>query len=451
MCRRNLAGVMGQVALVAVLATAWPAVAQEPILTADRWTRTALEFMEALRSGETGRASALVVPELAAGPMSPDALAAIWDRLTAQMGPLHTLAPHRLSEQGEYRLVELTGRFERQEFVILVSIDGDGRVAGFRLLPAAETPYEMPPYADTTTFVEREVTVGREPWVLPGTLALPRGAGPHPAVVLVHGSGPNDRDQTIGPNRPFRDLAWGLASRGVAVLRYEKRTRALGHLVDPLTITVDGEVIDDAVAALALLRTTDGIDPDRVFVLGHSLGATVAPLIAQRDAQLAGAILLAPMARPFAQVIREQLEYLRSLHHSDDPDDPNLAAMTEILDSLAELEAGLLPDTARVLGGPVAYIRDLDARQVVDVARRTPVPHLILQGERDYQVTMEDFALWRDALADRHDVTFRSYPDLDHLFMAGTGPSTPQEVMGGQRKVAQQVVDDVARWITSRR
>ena len=100
-------------------------------------------------------------------------------------------------------------------------------------------------------------------------------------MVLVHGSGPNDRDETIGPNKVFKDLAWGLASRGVTVLRYDKRTYAYATKFDERAVkslTVQGEVIDDALAALQLLLNREEIDPQRVFLLGHSLGATLARL-----------------------------------------------------------------------------------------------------------------------------------------------------------------------------
>ena len=106
---------------------------------------------------------------------------------------------------------------------------------------------------------------------------MPNGAGPFPAVVLIHGSGPHDRDETIGPNKPFRDLADGLASRRIAVLRYEKRTRHHGGKMLGTTVTIKEEVLDDAVAAAELLRQTPGLDPKRVFVVGHSLGAMLAP------------------------------------------------------------------------------------------------------------------------------------------------------------------------------
>jgi pimeloyl-ACP methyl ester carboxylesterase len=130
-------------------------------------------------------------------------------------------------------------------------------------------------------------------------LSLPSGAGPLPAIVLVHGSGQHDRDETIGPNKPFRDLAWGLASRGIAVLRYEKRTRQHQQRVAQLEngFTVKEEAIDDAGAAVALLRNRTGIRANRIYVLGHSLGAMLAPRIAAADPAVAGLVLMAGPVR----------------------------------------------------------------------------------------------------------------------------------------------------------
>src|SRR5213596_1729423 len=106
------------------------------------------------------------------------------------------------------------------------------------------------------------------------------GDGPFAAVLLVHGTGPNDRDETIGPNKPFRDLAGGLASRGIAVLRYDKRTKAYSaEYAKKGSISIREEVIDDALAAIAFLRSQPRIDKERIFVIGHSLGAILVPEI----------------------------------------------------------------------------------------------------------------------------------------------------------------------------
>ncbi len=177
------------------------------------------------------------------------------------------------------------------------------------------TEYEPPSYVDTSAFTESEVTVGSGEWALPGTLSMPVGEGPFPAVVLVHGSGPNNRDEGFGPVSPFKDLAWGLASRGIAVLRYDKRT--LVYQAELAAgggdLTIEDETIDDAAAAVELLLNTEGIDPQAVFVLGHSLGGMVIPRIAAAAPDARGFIVLAGPARPMEDLILEQTEYILGL------------------------------------------------------------------------------------------------------------------------------------------
>src|SRR2546425_10392277 len=118
------------------------------------------------------------------------------------------------------------------------------------MLPG-EVPWTRPAYSKPDAFRESEVTVGADQWKLPGTLTVPTGSGPFTGIVLVHGSGPNDRDETIAATKVFKDLAEGLASRGVAVLRYEKRTRQYGARVASMQgLTVDDETVTDAARAL---------------------------------------------------------------------------------------------------------------------------------------------------------------------------------------------------------
>lgn len=188
--------------------------------------------------------------------------------------------------------------------------------------PVLQTVPDLPPSVTSaapasTRFTEESVTVGAEKWALQGTLPIPVGPVAA-AVVLVHGSGPNDRDETLGPNKPFRDLAWGLADRGIAVLRYEKRTRQYaGKMAGNPNLTVREETTDDAILAAALLRAHDRIDPKRVFVLGHSLGGTLAPRIAAEDRSLAGLIILAGATRPLMEGKSTPSEYDRAGHIPD--------------------------------------------------------------------------------------------------------------------------------------
>ncbi|MGH7293760.1 MAG: alpha/beta hydrolase family protein, partial [Polyangiaceae bacterium] len=266
----------------------------------------------------------------------------------------------------------------------------------------------------------------------------PAGDGPVPAVVLVHGSGPEDRDETILGTKVFRDLAWGLASRGIAVLRYDKRTLVFpGRWNDACTI--EDETIADAVSACAVLRANARIDPARIFIVGHSLGAMVAPEIARR-AGAAGAVLMAAAARRFEDVILSQDEaaVMADGEATEDEID-RVQAAWDTLDGVPGARA-TLPI------GPV-YVRALDAFDPVKGARDLGRRVLVLQGGRDFQVSpVLEFLRFRRGLAGDALAETRLFPSLDHLFTAGEGKST-LESYRQPKNVDEAVVAAIATWI----
>jgi dienelactone hydrolase len=240
----------------------------------------------------------------------------IWETLPKQVGLFRSRSDaHLATRKDQYQQVIVPLQFEKAALNMLVVVNiNTGQISGLFFQPnqaAQASQYQTPVYVDPGKFEEKEITFGSEPWTLPGTLTLPKGAGPFPAVVLVHGSGPTDRDETIGPNKPFKDIAQGLASLGITVLRYDKRTKVypqeMVKLKDP---TVKEEAIDDAAAAVDFLRQQTQIDPKRVFVLGHSLGGTLAPRIAQANPNIAGMIIMAGATRPLEDLMLEQTRFI---------------------------------------------------------------------------------------------------------------------------------------------
>ena len=405
-------------------------------------------FIDLLLKGDYPAAAALE-----GGPMKDAAPAAklgeIWTGIQTQLGAYKRRLGTRTERQTQYDMVFVTTTFEHQTVDLKVVVDDGGQVVGFFILPvqAAVPPADLapPPYAKPDSYRERELTVGSGEWALPGTLTTPVGPGPFPAVVLIHGSGPNDRDETVESNKPFRDLALGLASRGIAVLRYEKRTRKYsGKIAEVKGFTVQQETVEDALIALALLRSSAGIDPRRVFVLGHSLGGMLLPRIGQSQPALAGLIVMAGAARPMEDLILDQVTYLAGLDGV--VTDPEKKQMEGLRAEVAKVKALKPGATESVLGAPASYWLDLQGYDPVQGSKYLPQPMLILQGERDYQVTMADFAAWKKGLASKPNVTFKSYPKLDHLFLAGEGKSSPAEYEKPGH-VDAGVVNDIAAWI----
>ena len=302
-----------------------------------------------------------------------------------------------------------------------------------------------PPYADLTSFEETEVVIGQTPWELGGTLTVPRGPGAFPAVVLVPGGGYGGRDAVSGATKAFRDLAWGLANQGVAVLRYDKRT--LTHALDfarQPDFTIDAELVDDALAAVELLRQMPRIDPARVFVLGASLGGFAAPRIAQRDPKIAGLIFYsAPSGRYWDR-------FVASLQRQFEEDGTVTQGEQGALDVLRTYVAavGALVDgetPPRNLTVRTAYHADFGGYRPEDVARDLPLPLLILQGTNDDVVSADDFLGWIEELHVRDDAAFRLYEGHNHTLLDGRGVEPPYH--RARLHVGAEVITDIAAWL----
>lgn len=433
-------------AIVPALGLAQP----EPISQHALIEASAREFVESLSTGRFDRAFEQF-DDVMKGAMPGPKLDAAWQSITSKAGPFKKQLRVRTADRPPFRIVFVTCEFGKGPLDVKVVYNRAGQVTGLWFAPSVPPfKHEPPEYAKPDSFSEEEVTVGEGEWALPGTLTTPRGERPVPALVLVHGSGPHDMDETILANKPFRDLAWGLASRGVAVLRYEKRTQVHGEKLAAtgLAVTVKEETVDDAVAAVALLRKTEQVDPGRVFVLGHSLGGMLLPRIALCDERIAGLIVMAGTARPLEDVVLEQLSYIASLAGElSEAEQKKLAEMKEPVARIKELKrTGVAESNDLLLGAPAEYWLDLKDYDPPAAAKELPQPMLILQGARDYQVTLADFERWKESLSSREDVEFRLYPGLNHLFVEGEGKSTPAEYQKPGH-VAKIVIDDITDWI----
>jgi dienelactone hydrolase len=300
--------------------------------------------------------------------------------------------------------------------------------------------------ASTSDPREKSVVVKGPVGDLEATLTVPASAKPVPAVLMLSGSGPNDRDETVGPNKPFRDLARGLADHGVASLRFDKRTVTVKDATKASTIR--DEYVVDGLEALALLRTAPGVDAKRIFVLGHSLGTIAAPLVAKEASDVRGLVLLAGPARAADALLRDQVTFQMKAAAQDAA---SIAAqVAEVDKAFAQLRSD--PDlSSSILGAPAGYWRDLFRLDLATLVAASTLPALVIQGEKDVQVSKTlDFDALRAKLGEGNGrFTYRSFPELNHLLIPVSGEATGKEY-GIAGTVDPAVSEAIAVWISAR-
>ncbi|MGN0746434.1 MAG: alpha/beta fold hydrolase [Aristaeellaceae bacterium] len=366
--------------------------------------------------------------------MTVDAIRSIWPQLTALGGAFTGLAEDEAqAEVSGYVVYTRTLDFERASLLCQLTLDGDGLICGLTFSPVQQ---EAKATAAPEGILAEDVTVGEEPWQLPGTLTLPAASeGPVPAVVLVQGSGPSDRDETVGAVAPFRDLADMLTRQGIAVLRYDKRTYVYGQEIatsaDYTSFTMEEETIQDAIAAARLLAEDPRIDADRIFVLGHSLGAMLAPrIVAESDGLFCGMILACGTNRSLLDVmIRQNEDAIAALPEAQQ------AAYQPVMDE-ARAQRDQLPgldaETARamtILGQPGYYFWEAAQQPTAaEYLTQLQLPALIINGSRDFQISEEEGRQTWEAVLDMDAPWLHTlWADVNHMLMK---PEVDAEAVG---------------------
>ena len=379
-----------------------------------------------------------------------DVLKKAWGQLFSKIGNLNSTGKPRIEMQGGYHTVYIPCVFDDAILDLKIQFSDRDQILSFSFTGHAQAgDYHLPAYADTSRIQEQDIIVQTGKYKLPGKFTYPKPTHrTFPVIILVHGSGAEDMDETISENKPFKDLAYGLAAQGIGVIRYDKRSYTYpSQMAGALDVTLEQETIMDAISAAMLARKLPGVDSTRIYIAGHSLGAMAAPIIArQSDGLMAGIVLMAAPARPLEQVLYEQSSYLASLVPSDHSK-RELEMLKNEADRVGKGDfSPKTPSSMLPMNLPARYWLFLHNYHQTETAQKLKIPILVLQGERDYQVSMEDFKIWQKTLSKHKDALFLSYPRLNHLFMEGEGKSVPAEY-DSPGHVAPYVIDDIAKWI----
>lgn len=383
--------------------------------------------------------------------LTPTMLKGIWSSLTLQAGSLKSQGEWTSMNSQGYEVKQSVLTFEKAALRFNLVLDGQGQVAGLTFTPTTmpqasqednpQNPQSMETEDNTkaSAYTEQDIRIEHDGISLPGTLTLPvQATGKVPVVVLIQGSGPSDRDETIGPNKPFKQLATALAGEGIATIRFDKRTHVYGMRTWEVShehLDYDAEVVDDAVQALKQVATYTEVDSTRIYLLGHSLGGTLAPRIAQRSpVKPRGIIYMAAMARPFWTAVEDQLSYICSVNGANEEE-----TQRTVQTQMQQMKSAL----------PEEYLKMQEEYDAVTTAQSLPyrMRMLFLQGGHDYQVTEEDFMMWKNALHESHpNAEFRLYSSDDHLMRTLDHKATPDDyaVSGELDKV---VVKDITAFI----
>ncbi len=400
-----------------------------------------------IRNGEYGKAT-LLFDTSVSNRIDSVKLRQVWENLIKVSGNFVKVIETNSDHQPTYDVVIQKTQFEKRKIDFKLVFGLNQKVKGISFLPGEpKVQYKFPEYYKADQIVERSLVLQNGPYRLPGVLTLPNKPGKFPVVVLIHGSGPNDKDETVGPMKIFKDLAAGIAAKGFAVYRYEKRSRIYAaKVLKDKSLTVKEETIEDAISAVNLVKADSSIDSNFVFLAGHGLGGMLLPRISA-ETRVNGLIYMTVNSRPLFETIFDQTAYVVSLDTTETDKKSLLDSVENQMKVIRALKSPTT-DTTYYFRLPASYWADLNGYNHVAAAKNSGKPMLFLHGGRDYQIPLKDFEMWKTELK-TVDATFKLYPDLNHFFVKGEGNSRPSEYAKGGN-VDIKVIDDIASWLTTK-
>ena len=392
-----------------------------------------------------------MLDENASKQLTPDMLEQAFVTISAEVGEKTDNIRLDCSYENDFAISTAVQECSEAELILTTVFNTDMQISGINLnFKPLETAT-----VSTDKFSENAVTVGADSgYPLEGILTLPNNVEKPPVVLLVHGSGSSDKNETIFKNKPFEDIAHALAENGIASLRYDKRYFTYPEAAAKEKLNIENEVLDDVKSAIALLSADERIDGNNIFVLGHSLGGMLVPNIAYENQNVKGVISMAGSLRPLYEIQYDQNKdieqsYLVKSSISDEELNMLRNQMGQVEKDIEVLrgDISVVNDDTILLGVPASYYKSLDEHSGMKYIDKIKVPMLILQGDADFQVyPNKDFALWQEVLGNRENVSFRLYEGLNHLMMETNGLKDASEYKT-EGHVSSAVTADIAEFI----
>lgn len=382
----------------------------------------ALRFVGQLATGNFKELEQLESAALRAQ-LEPAKLWAIWQDLQGKLGRFSDCAQDARSGDGPPKTVILSCGFENATLPVQITV-ADGVVGGIFF------GHPQPRSSAKQVFENsgHEIKFGATGWRLPGTLRLPAGRPPDAVAILVHGSGPLDRDSTIGETTLFKDLAEQLAQKGIATFRFEKRTRFYGlKFAGKKDFTIEEETVDDAVDAVRVVAKREEVAHKCMILLGHSLGGYLAPKIADasRETKIDGLVLLAAPGRNMATVLQDQFRFLLADDSVNEFAKSEMRVEIEKLDVFSKRSKSGDPQNPPGVFGKAAW-KFFSAYDPIKEWMKTKIRTLALFGEKDYQVTHDDMQAWAVLARNERNLQVETLSGVGHVFTPVAGKPSPE-------------------------
>ena len=386
----------------------------------------ARELSEQMANGEFSDCAARFSDEMKAS-LNEASLKSAWEQVVSAAGDYVGIYDVSENEKNGSVTVVTTLEYTKIGVTVTFVFDEENAVAGlwlnYRTLSAA---------SEGEAFTETEIQIGE--YQLDGILTLPVNVENPPVAILIQGSGQSDFDETAGMLKPFRDLAHGLAESGIASIRFNKRFYQRLELADELEVTIRTEVLEDVSAAIEFAQNRSDLNGESLFLIGHSLGGMLAPVIAEENAAVRGIVSLAGSPRRLEDIICSQYEYqLRQRGLSEEEIKEKAVSVRREAERVKTLSDGEDSEYFNVSG---VYWRSLNEVDTAGAALSLEIPMLFLQGDADVQVYADiDFTAWQELLAGKEKCRFRLYEGLGHFFANEEG------------EVDRAVIEEIAGFI----
>lgn len=309
-------------------------------------------------------------------------------------------------------------KFSGYDVIMTVGVNGKGQIATFALAQVVSSAEEE--FSEGVSV--KEVSFGNEPYVLSGSLITKEGSENTPAVIIVGGSGPTERYGKVGANATYADLADELAKKGISVLTFDKRTYTYAQsLTDDelLDFTIEDEYLEDVKAAFEFMKTCEGVNPDEIYIAGHSLGGYILPMADEYMTEKPkGYIFLASPSDSMEVLMLYQVRYLANLDGEVSDEE---AYQIESYETQAKNVKNLTEENKDQYGyvdlfnSPAGYWLSVKDYDPAESAKNITSGMFFAFGNKDYQVPPYQMEDYESALEGRDDVTFKVYDNMCHL------------------------------------